>query len=223
MGGTVAAPCDKLRWMSIAGGSGDRVRPRRHAHRLVHRHRPGGGRRGRPGDPRPGAWPSTWVRRDGVVVNRHHWRVRHEPAAFMPEELVDAVPRGARSAALRRRRARARSAARTGCRSRCSTNNPFGADGARAARPARRRVRLRGRRRSRLPQARPARVRAARRIARARAGRHRVRRRQRHRRRRGSRSARASARCGSTAGTTRGRFRRSVTRIGSLLELLVAC
>jgi putative hydrolase of the HAD superfamily len=31
----------------------------------------------------------TWVRRDGVVVNRHHWRVRHEPAAFMPEELVE--------------------------------------------------------------------------------------------------------------------------------------
>jgi putative hydrolase of the HAD superfamily len=31
----------------------------------------------------------TWVRRAGVVVNRHHWRVRHEPAAFMPEELVE--------------------------------------------------------------------------------------------------------------------------------------
>ena len=31
----------------------------------------------------------TWLRRDGVVVNRHHWRVRHEPAAFMPDALVD--------------------------------------------------------------------------------------------------------------------------------------
>jgi putative hydrolase of the HAD superfamily len=31
----------------------------------------------------------TWVRRDGIVVNRHHWRVRHEPAAFMPEEVVE--------------------------------------------------------------------------------------------------------------------------------------
>jgi len=31
----------------------------------------------------------TWVRRDGVVVNRHHWRVRHEPAAFMREDLVE--------------------------------------------------------------------------------------------------------------------------------------
>jgi HAD superfamily hydrolase (TIGR01549 family) len=31
----------------------------------------------------------TWVRRDGVVVNRHHWRVLHEPAAFMPERLVE--------------------------------------------------------------------------------------------------------------------------------------
>jgi HAD superfamily hydrolase (TIGR01549 family) len=31
----------------------------------------------------------TWVRRDGVVVNRHHWRVRHEAATFMPEEIVE--------------------------------------------------------------------------------------------------------------------------------------
>jgi putative hydrolase of the HAD superfamily len=31
----------------------------------------------------------TWVRRDGVVVNRHHWRVRHEPAGFVPEALVE--------------------------------------------------------------------------------------------------------------------------------------
>jgi HAD superfamily hydrolase (TIGR01549 family) len=28
----------------------------------------------------------TWVRRDGVVVDRHHWRVLHEPATFMPAE-----------------------------------------------------------------------------------------------------------------------------------------
>jgi FMN phosphatase YigB (HAD superfamily) len=32
---------------------------------------------------------TTWVRRDGVVVNRHHWRVLHEPASFMPDRLVE--------------------------------------------------------------------------------------------------------------------------------------
>ncbi len=32
---------------------------------------------------------ATWVRRDGVVVNRHHWRVLHEPATFVPDELVE--------------------------------------------------------------------------------------------------------------------------------------
>ena len=31
---------------------------------------------------------ATWVRRDGAVVNRHHWRVLHETAAFVPAELV---------------------------------------------------------------------------------------------------------------------------------------
>jgi len=31
----------------------------------------------------------TWVRRDGVVVNRHHWRVMHEPDSFMAAELVE--------------------------------------------------------------------------------------------------------------------------------------
>jgi putative hydrolase of the HAD superfamily len=31
----------------------------------------------------------TWVRRNGVVVDRHHWRVLHEPETFMPAELVD--------------------------------------------------------------------------------------------------------------------------------------
>jgi HAD superfamily hydrolase (TIGR01549 family) len=30
----------------------------------------------------------TWRRRDGVVVDRHHWRVLHEPEAFMATELV---------------------------------------------------------------------------------------------------------------------------------------
>jgi FMN phosphatase YigB (HAD superfamily) len=30
----------------------------------------------------------TWVRRDGVVVNRHHWRLRHEAAAFVDEPRV---------------------------------------------------------------------------------------------------------------------------------------
>lgn len=30
----------------------------------------------------------TWVRRDGVVVDRHHWRVLHEPETFMPAELT---------------------------------------------------------------------------------------------------------------------------------------
>ena len=32
---------------------------------------------------------ATWVRRDGVVVNRHHWRVLHETATFVPAELVE--------------------------------------------------------------------------------------------------------------------------------------
>ena len=31
----------------------------------------------------------TWLRRDGVVIDRHHWRVRHEPEAFMATELVE--------------------------------------------------------------------------------------------------------------------------------------
>jgi HAD superfamily hydrolase (TIGR01549 family) len=31
----------------------------------------------------------TWIRRDRVVVDRHHWRVLHEPATFMAAELVD--------------------------------------------------------------------------------------------------------------------------------------
>jgi HAD superfamily hydrolase (TIGR01549 family) len=32
---------------------------------------------------------ATWVLRDGVVVNRHHWRVQHEAAAFVTDELVE--------------------------------------------------------------------------------------------------------------------------------------
>jgi HAD superfamily hydrolase (TIGR01549 family) len=31
----------------------------------------------------------TWVRRDGIVVDRHHWRVLHEPASFMAVELTE--------------------------------------------------------------------------------------------------------------------------------------
>jgi HAD superfamily hydrolase (TIGR01549 family) len=31
----------------------------------------------------------TWVRREGVVVDRHHWRVLHEPETFMAPELVE--------------------------------------------------------------------------------------------------------------------------------------
>jgi HAD superfamily hydrolase (TIGR01509 family) len=31
----------------------------------------------------------TWVRRDGIVVNRHHWRVLREPAMFVDAQLVD--------------------------------------------------------------------------------------------------------------------------------------
>jgi HAD superfamily hydrolase (TIGR01549 family) len=31
----------------------------------------------------------TWVRQTGVVVDRHHWRVLHEPDTFMATELVD--------------------------------------------------------------------------------------------------------------------------------------
>jgi HAD superfamily hydrolase (TIGR01549 family) len=69
----------------------------------------------------------TWVWRDGVVVDRHHWRVLHEPGTFMPAELVepflaaldpplfdDAIP------ALDALRGQARLA--------LLTNNPYGAD-----------------------------------------------------------------------------------------------
>ena len=69
----------------------------------------------------------TWITRDGVVVDRHHWRVLHEPAKFVPEELVapflealdpplfdDAIP------ALEALRGRVLLA--------LLTNNPYGAD-----------------------------------------------------------------------------------------------
>jgi len=69
----------------------------------------------------------TWITRDGVVVDRHHWRVLHEPARFMPDELVapflealdpplfdDAIP------ALEALRGLALLA--------LLTNNPYGAD-----------------------------------------------------------------------------------------------
>jgi HAD superfamily hydrolase (TIGR01509 family) len=69
----------------------------------------------------------TWVRREGVVVDRHHWRILHEPETFMPDELIepfllaldpplfdDARP------ALEALRDRVRLA--------LVTNNPFGAD-----------------------------------------------------------------------------------------------
>jgi HAD superfamily hydrolase (TIGR01549 family) len=69
----------------------------------------------------------TWVRRDGVVLDRHHWRVFHEPASFMSADLVepflaaldpplfdDAIP------ALDALRGRVRLA--------LLTNNPFGAE-----------------------------------------------------------------------------------------------
>ena len=69
----------------------------------------------------------TWIRRDGVVCDRHHWRAFHEPAMFMRAELVepfldaldpplfdDAVP------ALDALRGRVRLA--------LLTNNPFGAE-----------------------------------------------------------------------------------------------
>jgi HAD superfamily hydrolase (TIGR01549 family) len=31
----------------------------------------------------------TWVRRDGVVTDRNHWRVLHEPETFMSPDLVE--------------------------------------------------------------------------------------------------------------------------------------
>ncbi len=31
----------------------------------------------------------TWLARDGVVINRHHWRLQHEPDAFMAADLVE--------------------------------------------------------------------------------------------------------------------------------------
>ena len=70
---------------------------------------------------------ATWIRRDGVVVNRHHWRVLHEPAMFMADRLVesflealdpplfdDVIP------ALEALRGRVKLA--------LLTNNPYGAD-----------------------------------------------------------------------------------------------
>ncbi|HTK16964.1 MAG TPA: HAD family hydrolase [Acidimicrobiia bacterium] len=70
---------------------------------------------------------ATWIRRDGVVVDRHHWRVLHEPATFMAAALVepflaaldpplfdDVVP------ALEALRGRLKLA--------LLTNNPYGAD-----------------------------------------------------------------------------------------------
>jgi len=69
----------------------------------------------------------TWIRRDGVVVNRHHWRVLHEPRTFMADDVVepflealdpplfdDAIP------ALEALRGRVKVA--------LLTNNPYGAD-----------------------------------------------------------------------------------------------
>jgi len=69
----------------------------------------------------------TWIRRDGVVVNRNHWRVLHEPRTFMADEVVepflealdpplfdDAIP------ALEALRGRVKVA--------LLTNNPYGAD-----------------------------------------------------------------------------------------------
>jgi HAD superfamily hydrolase (TIGR01549 family) len=69
----------------------------------------------------------TWVRRAGVVVDRHHWRLRHEAARFMAPELVepflaaldpplfdDVIPT---LGALRKR-----------TRLALLTNNPYGAD-----------------------------------------------------------------------------------------------
>jgi len=69
----------------------------------------------------------TWIRRDGVVVDRHHWRVLHEPATFMAADLVepflealdpplfdDVIP------ALEALRGRVKLA--------LLTNNPYGAD-----------------------------------------------------------------------------------------------
>ncbi len=69
----------------------------------------------------------TWIRRAGVVVDRHHWRVLHEPATFMAAELVepflaaldpplfdDAIP--------------ALDALRGEVKLALLTNNPYGAD-----------------------------------------------------------------------------------------------
>jgi HAD superfamily hydrolase (TIGR01549 family) len=69
----------------------------------------------------------TWIWRDGVVVNRHHWRVLHEPRTFMAAELIepflemldpplfdDAIP------TLEALRGRVKLA--------LLTNNPYGAD-----------------------------------------------------------------------------------------------
>ena len=61
----------------------------------------------------------TWVRRDGVVVDRHHWRVLHEPETFMAAELVEPFLAALDPPLFDDVVPDARSAARPACRSRC--------------------------------------------------------------------------------------------------------
>jgi putative hydrolase of the HAD superfamily len=69
----------------------------------------------------------TWVRRSGVIVDRHHWRVLHEPETFMPAALVDPFL-AALDPPLFDDVIPALTALRGSKRLALLTNNPYGAD-----------------------------------------------------------------------------------------------
>jgi HAD superfamily hydrolase (TIGR01549 family) len=69
----------------------------------------------------------TWMRRDGVVVDRHHWRTLHEPEQFMAAALVEPFL-AALDPPLFADVIPAIGALRTKVRLALLTNNPFGSD-----------------------------------------------------------------------------------------------
>lgn len=70
---------------------------------------------------------TTWVQRDGIVVDRHHWRVLHEPETFMATELVEPFL-GALDPPLFHDARPALEALRGRVTLALLTNNPFGAE-----------------------------------------------------------------------------------------------
>src|SRR5262245_55324133 len=69
----------------------------------------------------------TWVRRDGIVVNRHHWRTQHEPESFMAAEFTAAFV-AALDPPLFADATPALEALQKRYRLALLTNNPFGAE-----------------------------------------------------------------------------------------------